>query len=151
MSAAMVCMLVIPALAGPALTGCWNITFYQEPNHSAGATQRINFTKTGGIVGEANSGTWVWPNYGGNYQGVWIQEGDQVKLWAKTTTPGFTWVIAISGAMTSSRFMAGDFFCEFNWAGASNYAGAWKAIKVDCNTAAPDNLGSAEPGGPASK
>jgi hypothetical protein len=146
----LVCLFVVPAYAaGPLLSGAWNLSYYHEPNHSLGSTQCVVFTKTGAIAGEPLSGTWTMPNYGGGYSGFWIQEGDQVKLWAATTASGYDYAMVITGAMTSVGSMAGDFFAEFKTIGTgSNLAGAWKAGKV--GTACKPPLRAGVPIGPAS-
>jgi hypothetical protein len=50
--------------------GEYTVTFYIGPSHTAGATQCIAFTRTGGVAGFPDSGTMVSPTFsgwGGNY------------------------------------------------------------------------------------
>lgn len=140
---AAVCLLAVPSFAAPFLSGAWEITFFQEPNHSTGGTQCLEFIQTGTVMGEPRSGTWAMKSHASNIQGFWIQEGDQVKIWGKATAVNYYNIMVITGAMIKSNLMAGDFFSEYFWNSSSNYGGSWRATKVGiaCTTAL-DNEGS---------
>ena len=55
-------------------TAEWSVQFFLEPNHAAGSVQCIVFRKTGGVVGEPNSGTWFFPSFAG-WHGQWDPGG----------------------------------------------------------------------------
>jgi len=69
-------LLAAPLLlaAAPALAkftaGQYTVTFYSGPSHGDTGSQCLVFTKTGGVVGFPNSGTWdstTFAGWGGNY------------------------------------------------------------------------------------
>lgn len=70
----------VVANAWPVLTlaGSYNVTFFLEPELRVGATQCVVFTKTGSVLGEPLSGTWVSPTFPG-WQGHWVERGDAFK------------------------------------------------------------------------
>lgn len=116
----------IPAMAAPDLNGSWRFSFFLEPNHSTGATQCLVFTKTGGVAGEPNSGTWTSPTFSG-WKGQWIQEGDRVRIFGFTSSGLAT--SEHGGLLVSANSMAGE-FDHFNSPGKVSSSGAWTASKV---------------------
>jgi hypothetical protein len=111
-------------------TAQWSVQFFLEPNHAAGSTQCIVFRKTGGIVGEPNSGTWFSPSFAG-WHGQWTQEGDHVRWHGSTATRLGT---AEFGALSSATFCTGDFAHVTTPAGGTSSSGSWIMIRRNCTT-----------------
>jgi hypothetical protein len=61
----------------PAVSPYYNITFYAEPNLKAGSTICFTFTKTGGVLGYADSCTFT----SSISSGTWYQDGDEIVIW----------------------------------------------------------------------
>src|SRR5689334_22921583 len=57
--------------------GQWNVTFYQEPNLTKGATQ--------GVCYQAD-GTWFSTTFA-TWHGVWFQKGDRLRWYGTTSVP----------------------------------------------------------------
>jgi hypothetical protein len=111
-------------------TAQWSVQFFLEPNHAVGSTQCIVFRKTGGIVGEPNSGTWFSPSFAG-WHGQWTQEGDHVRWHGSTSTRLGT---AEFGALSSATFCTGDFAHVTTPAGGTSSSGSWIMIRRNCTT-----------------
>jgi hypothetical protein len=111
-------------------TAQWSVQFFLEPNHAVGSTQCIVFRKTGGIVGEPNSGTWFSPSFAG-WHGQWTQEGDHVRWHGSTATRLGT---AEFGALSSATFCTGDFAHVTTPAGGTSSSGSWIMIRRNCTT-----------------
>jgi len=109
-------------------TAQWSVQFFLEPNHAVGSTQCIVFRKTGGVVGEPNSGTWFSPSFAG-WHGQWTQEGDHVRWYGSTSTRLAT---AEFGALISAFLCTGEFAHFVTPSGVTSTAGSWLMIKRNC-------------------
>lgn len=126
------------AVQRPSAEGSWRIIFHLEPNHSRGATQCVEFTTTGEVVGEPLSGTWVSTTFAG-WRGQWIQEGDHVR-WYGFTSGGLA--TSEFGHLPSNNAMSGEFTHFLPPDGVTSTAGGWRARRVqDC----PDPAESKNP------
>ena len=122
-------------------TAQWSVQFFLEPNHAAGSIQCIVFRKTGGVLGEPNSGTWTSPSFPG-WMGQWMQEGDHVRWHGSTSTRLGT---AEFGALTSATFCTGDFAHSFTPSGGTSSAGSWLMIKRNCANDSVNATGVGDP------
>jgi hypothetical protein len=125
-------------------TAQWRVQFYLEPNHAAGSTQCIVFRKTGGVVGEPNSGSWFSPTFAG-WQGQWIQEGDHVRWYGSTSTRLGT---AEFGGLISAGLCTGEFAHFFTPSGGTSSAGSWFLVRTNCaadSLSAPGMTGVGDP------
>jgi hypothetical protein len=138
---------VAEAMQEPTLEGSWSITFYLEPDHSAGATQCVIFTTTRTQPsGEERSGTWMSPSFPG-WHGEWLQDGDHVQWF------GFTGEAALAssefGHLPSNRVISGEFNHFFAPDGTTSSAGGWVAKSVKaCDTTPSAAHPLAEPRNP---
>jgi hypothetical protein len=125
-----------PVMAAPDVVGSWKVSFFAEPNHSGGSTHCMTFKKTGGILGEPNSGTWQAVTSPG-WKGEWIQEGDYVR-WYGIQASGIS-SHAHSGLLVSSTIMTGE-FDTFTSAAKTSNSGTWSATKVNqCTSSSSAN------------
>jgi hypothetical protein len=122
-------------------TAQWQVQFFLEPNHSAGAVQCIVFRKTGGVVGEPNSGTWSSPSFAG-WQGQWIQEGDRVR-WAGSTAVRLG--TAEFGDMIVAGLCTGEFVHASTPSGVWSTAGSWAMTRRTCASDAVTGTGVGDP------
>ena len=126
-------------------TAQWSVQFFQEPNHAAGSTQCIVFRKTGGVVGEPNSGTWFSPSFAG-WHGQWTQEGDHVRWHGSTSTSLGT---AEFGALSSASVCTGDFAHVTTPAGGTSSSGSWIMTRRNCANDSVDAPGLTGLGDPS--
>jgi hypothetical protein len=117
---------LVPGAIGS--TAQWSVQFFLEPNHAPSSTQCIVFRKTGGILGEPNSGTWFSPSFAG-WVGRWIQEGDHVRWFGSTSTRLGT---AEFGALISAGSCTGEFAHVTTPSGVASSAGSWSMIRRAC-------------------
>jgi hypothetical protein len=71
-------LLALPAFAGATLAPNYTLTFYGEPNLTAGSTYCLEFTTTGTIMGYKQSGTYT--DSTGVITGTWYINGDEVLM-----------------------------------------------------------------------
>jgi hypothetical protein len=117
---------LVPGAIGS--TAQWSVQFFLEPNHAPSSTQCIVFRKTGGILGEPNSGTWFSPSFAG-WVGRWIQEGDHVRWFGSTSGRLGT---AEFGALISAGSCTGEFAHFTTPSGGASSAGSWSMIRRAC-------------------
>jgi hypothetical protein len=109
-------------------TAQWRVQFFLEPNHVAGAIQCILFRKTGGVVGEPNSGSWTSPSFAG-WMGQWFQEGDHVQWYGSTSARLGT---AEFGGLITGSICTGEFAHFATPSGNTSTAGAWAMSRAQC-------------------
>jgi len=134
--------LQVPTASAQGVPGSWNVTFYLEPGHTAGATQCVVFVLGPQQAGEPSSGRWLSPTFPG-WNGFWIKEGDHLRWYGATdsTTPlgSAEW-----GLQQSATRMGGEFVHFSSDEGQTSTTGAWIAIKR--STACPARSTEAEDG-----
>jgi hypothetical protein len=111
-------------------TAQWSVQFFLEPNHVPGAAQCIVFRKTGGVVGEPNSGSWFSPSFAG-WRGQWFQEGDHVQWYGSTSASLGT---AEFGGLISGSLCTGEFAHFATPSGSTSSAGGWSMVRRACAT-----------------
>ena len=126
-------------------TAQWSVQFFLEPNHAAGSIQCIVFRKTGGVVGEPNSGTWFSPSFAG-WHGQWTQEGDHVRWHGSTSLRLGT---AEFGALSNASVCTGDFAHVTTPAGGTSSSGSWIMTRRNCATDSVNAPGLTGLGDPA--
>jgi hypothetical protein len=120
---------VASAQAAGSVAGSWSVTYYLDPGHKLGGSQCIVFAKTGGIVGEALSGTWTSTTFTG-WDGNWVQRGDAVE-WSGFTSDGLATFEA--GHQLASDVLAGtDFVHNYGPQGSvtTSSAGTWTGVRT---------------------
>jgi hypothetical protein len=122
-------------------TAQWSVQFFLEPNHAPAATQCIVFRKTGGVLGEPNSGSWFSPSFAG-WQGQWIQEGDHVRWFGSTATRLGT---AEFGALISAAICTGDHAHMLTPSGGASSAGSWIMTRRNCANDSVTTTGAGDP------
>ena len=111
--------LGVSAQAEPALSGAFNVTFYNEPNLSTGSTYCYQFTTTKGVLGYPVSGTWSVPSFSGAWSGDWYQVGDEIIL---DSIFNSEYVLSYKGSLTYAGRIEGR-FTEFDLSSGTTVAG----------------------------
>jgi hypothetical protein len=107
------CPLVWSAPAGAAnsLAASWTVTYYLDPLGTQGATQCINFKKTGETNG-ITTGTWKSPTLAG-WNGQWVQKGQHYSWYGAYAQSGATIATFDSGDFINANLTAEPSFAMF--------------------------------------
>jgi hypothetical protein len=123
----------------PRMVGQWNVTFYFEPNLSAGKTQGICFKE---------DGTWYSTTFV-SWVGDWFEKGDSVRWYGHTIEFG----TSEFGAFIRNKLLGGQ-FAHFRFTGnapVTSSKGNWVASKVNpvCDPPATSMTEAWQTGDPA--
>jgi hypothetical protein len=96
------------------------------------------FTKTGGVLGYPNSGTWSVPAYADGWSGQWYENGDEIMFYGVADG---TYIFSWKGMVSAPGKLAGR-QVEFYIDGSTDTAGTFVGTRTSSCADAPRFDGS---------